>query len=142
MYPGSFVKIFQALHGLHGAVYLHHVGFKLTALAHIAAAVIKINLSVIIGKYTRVDQRFKARYIALHGEPARGRLARGHTERPRAVPCIAVAARMWKVKVICAVLIGAVGSRHKSALGPAPRHLARAQYLAVVCPVYHVVGGI
>ena len=137
--PRSLVEIHQSLHGLHRAVYLHHVVLQPAALARAAPAVVNISLSVVVHKHARVDEGIHSFDVALHGEVGSRFLARGHPDFPTSVP-IGLAG-MGKIEIVRTVLISTVRRPHEAALLASPRHLRGAEDFSMVCPMYHVVGG-
>src|SRR5258708_20742540 len=114
MHPGSLMEIFQSFHRLHFTIYSHHVVLQLSAPAMAAAAIVQVSLSIIVHEYAGIDHGFQPLDITLDLEVAGRFLTGGHPDLPGVVPLLARTAGMREIKIIGAVLIGAVRRPHKS----------------------------
>ena len=139
VHPCSLVEIHQSLHGLHRAVYLHHVVLQPAALARAAPALVQVGLPVVVHKHAGVDNRIQTLDVSLHGEVGSRFLARGHPDFPTSVP-IGLAG-MGKIEIVRTVLISTVRRPHEAALLASPRHLRGAEDFSMVCPMYHIISG-
>ena len=140
MYPSSLVKIGKPLHLTRLFCQFYHIIFQSGTDTSSATAIIKIRLTIIIHKYTRIDHGksiTESLDISLYFKIFCRILACRNSDFPRIVPIRT--ARMRKIKIISSILISTIGSPHKTALRTSPRHLTRIQNLPVISPVYHII---
>ena len=121
MNPCSFVEVFQTFHFLHFSIQFHHIIFQFAAFTNLAATVIDISLTVIIHKYTRVDQRVHSFDIPLHSKVSSRFFAGSYTDLPTIIPLRITGMR--EVEIVRTILVSTVGSPHKSTFFASPGHL-------------------
>ena len=145
-YPRAFVEVFHARH-LYGCAIKGRpvISFQFASIGMGSAADVDIRLSVVIDKHVGVNAWGQSFNYFLYFESL-CRVAAGRNEdAERSAPVVAIG---WMGKiVIIKVFIGvvnAVGCPHEAGTGKAKLiiDIFRFQYLAVVCPLMHVFGGI
>ena len=86
MYPSSLMEIYQPFHSPHGTIQFYHIIFQLPSFADATTAIINVNLSVIIHKYTRINHRVHSFNISLHFKSFCGFYCLAHPIFPAVIP--------------------------------------------------------